>query len=77
MRVDSLTDYEVEAEIAELQRSDAVKLAEREARYKAGRRRRLYQLRWLKKHGEELMAQGYSLESSFLSGSEEEYDTPC
>lgn len=76
MKLEYMTDEEVENEIARLRSSDAVKLAAREQRYKAGRRKTLYQLRWMNKHGEELLAQGYSLESSFLNDGNDS-DEPC
>lgn len=57
-----LTDEQVEAEIAQLNESEAVALARRELRLKYRRRQRLYQLRNLKKRGEELIASGVTRE---------------
>lgn len=58
-----LTDEEVEAEIARLTKSEAVKLARREQRIKYRRRQQLYTLRAYEKRGKELMAQGVTLEA--------------
>ena len=55
---DTLTDEEVELEIERLKESTAVKLAQRERRYKYQRRQYLYTLRWYEKRGKELMAHG-------------------
>ena len=55
---DILTNDEVELEIARLNKSEAVKLAQRVQRYKYRRRQYLYQLRWYEKRGKELMAAG-------------------
>lgn len=52
-----LTDEEVEAEIARLNSSDAVKLARKEERAKNKRRRYLYHLRDLEKRGLALLAE--------------------
>ena len=56
-----LTDEQVEAEIARLTKTDAVKLARREQRVKYRRRQVLYQLRALEKRGKQLMAQGVTM----------------
>lgn len=53
-----LTDEQVEAEIARLTASEAVKLARYEARLKYRRRQFLYNLRDLEKKGKALMAAG-------------------
>ena len=56
-----LTDEQVEAEIARLTKTDAVKLARREQRVKYRRRQVLYSLRALEKRGKQLMAQGVTM----------------
>lgn len=53
-----LTDEQVEAEIARLNASEAVKLARYEARVKYRRRQYLYNLRDLEKKGKALMKAG-------------------
>lgn len=53
-----LTDEQVELEIARLQASEAVKLAQKEVRIKLKRRTYLYQLRLLEKRGKELQTSG-------------------
>lgn len=58
-----LTDEEVEAEIARLTKSEAVKLARREQRIKYRRRQQLYTLRAYEKRGKELMAEGVTMEA--------------
>ena len=55
---DFLTDEDVEREIARLNASPAVKLAEREIALKYQRRKRLYNLRCLEKRGIELARAG-------------------
>ena len=62
-RKDFLTDEAVEAEIARLTATDAVKLARRELRLKYKRRQTLYTLRNLEKRGKELMEAGISIEN--------------
>lgn len=57
-----LTDEQVEAEIAQLNESEAVALARRELRLKYRRRQKLYQLRALEKRGKELIASGVTRE---------------
>ena len=57
-----LTDEDVELEIERLVESDAVKLAQKEHRYKYRRRTYLYNLRALEKRGKELMKLGMTLE---------------
>lgn len=56
-----LTDEQVEAEIARLTKTDAVKLDRREQRVKYRRRQVLYSLRALEKRGKQLMAQGVTM----------------
>lgn len=56
-----LTDEQVEAEIARLTKTDAVKLARREQRVKYRRRQVLYSLRALEKRGKQLMSQGVTM----------------
>lgn len=58
MAKDLMTDEEVELEIERLKESEAVKLAQKERRYKYQRRQYLYTLRWYEKRGKELMAKG-------------------
>ena len=53
-----LTDDEVEREIEELEQSELVKLARKEARLKYARRQRLYNLRNLQKRGQQLKEAG-------------------
>ena len=53
-----MTDDEVELEIARLSESEAVKLAQKERRWRYRRRQYLYTLRWYEKRGKELMAAG-------------------
>ena len=53
-----LTDEQVEAEIARLQKSPQVKLANQERRIREKRRMYLYSLRQLEKKGKELEAAG-------------------
>lgn len=55
---DFMTDEDVELEIARLTKSEAVKLAQKERRYKYRRRQYLYTLRWYEKRGNELISQG-------------------
>jgi len=68
---DYLTDEEVELEIERLKESEAVKLAQRERRYKYQRRQYLYTLRWYEKRGQELIAQGVT-EDNFMETNEME-----
>ena len=58
-----LTDVEVEAEIARLTESEAVKLARREHRIKNRRRQQMYTLRAYEKRGKQLMAEGVTMET--------------
>ena len=54
----TMTDYEVEQEIARLNASPAVALARQEQRLIYRRRQYMYNLRWLEERGKELMAMG-------------------
>lgn len=54
----TMTDYEVEQEIARLKASPEVALAKREQQLIYRRRQYMYQLRWLEGRGKELMAMG-------------------
>ena len=53
----------VEAEISRLNKKPTVKLAQKEQRIIAGRRKRLADLRWLDKRGEVLEAMGWTLDT--------------
>lgn len=59
----NLTDEQVEREIARLQQSQYVKLAEKERRVRNRRRQYLYHLRVLEKKGKELAAAGFTMEN--------------
>lgn len=59
---ETLTDAEVEREIAELEKSPLVALARKNNRLKYMRRQRLYTLRNLRKQGERLQEEGITLE---------------
>ena len=61
MARDMMTDESFKAEVERLKASENVKLAQKEIRLKNKRRKYLYQLRWLEKHGKELAAKGYTL----------------
>ena len=61
-----LTDLQVEAEIERLTHSEAVQLARAEQRIKYKRRQYLYTLRNLEKRGNELMANGVTMDSLAL-----------
>ena len=63
MARDIMTDEQVEQEIARLQESKHVKLARKELRIKEHRRQRMYQLRYWEKRGQQLAAEGYTLEN--------------
>lgn len=56
----------VEAEIARLNKLPAVKLAQKEQRILAGRRKYLSDLRWLEKRGKQLMDAGWTFETISL-----------
>lgn len=71
MARDVLTDEQVEAEIARLQNSPHVKLAEQEKRLRNRRRMYLYGLRQLEKKGKALAESGITpeiLRSMYSSG---------
>lgn len=71
MARDVLTDEQVEAEIARLQNSPHVKLAEQEKRLRNKRRMYLYGLRQLEKKGKALEESGITpeiLRSMYSSG---------
>ena len=59
----NLTDEQVEREIARLQQSPYVKLAEKERRVRTRRRQYLYHLRVLEKKGKDLSAAGFTMEN--------------
>lgn len=59
----NLTDEQVEREIARLQQSQYVKLAEKERRVRTRRRQYLYHLRVLEKKGKDLAAAGFTMEN--------------
>lgn len=70
-----LTDEQVEAEIARLQNSPHVKLANQERRLRERRRMYLYGLRQLEKKGKELERAGITPEVlKSMYSSEPEYD---
>lgn len=58
-----MTDEAYKAEVERLKASEHVKLAQREINLRNKRKKYLYQLRWLEKHGKELAAKGYTLEN--------------
>lgn len=62
MARESLSDMQVEQEIARLQESPYVKLANRERRVRERRRMYLYSLRQLEKKGKALEASGITME---------------
>lgn len=62
MARDILTDNQVEQEIARLQESPYVKLANKERRVRNRRRMYLYHLRQMEKKGKELEASGVTAE---------------
>lgn len=53
----------VEQEIDRLNKSPAVKLAQKEQRLLLRRKKWLYQLRWLEKRGKTLMAEGWTFDT--------------
>lgn len=68
-------DELIDAEIERLNKSDAVKLAQKEQRLKNRKRKYLADLRWLEKRGKKLMAEGWTpdtLELLFKDIPEEE-----
>ena len=74
-----MTDEEVEREIEALRADEDVRLTQLENRLKARerlkRRTILYNLRWAKKHGEELREAGYTRELLYEAYAESEADT--
>lgn len=69
-----LTDEEVEAEIEKLKKSEAVKLARKQARLIYKRRQTLYNLRDLEKKGKALMEAGITsemLDVMYLEGEDD------
>lgn len=58
-----LSDQQVEQEIARLQQSQYVKLAEKERRVRTKRRQYLYHLRQMEKKGKELSASGFTVDN--------------
>lgn len=65
-----LTDELVEKEIERLKNTREVKLAQLENKIKYKRRQALYQLRWLEKHGRELLESG--IDEEVLKGMDED-----
>ncbi len=63
MAKDFLTDEQVEMEINRLLHSDAVQLAKKEIRIKYKRRQYMYTLRNMEKRGNQLKADGVTLEN--------------
>lgn len=63
MRRENLTDAEVEIEIARLNSSQEVKLAQKEIRIKNKRRCYMAQLRCLEKRGKQLKEMGITAEN--------------
>lgn len=63
MARDLLTDEMVEEEIRRLNDSEAVQLALREQKIKYRRRQKMYQLRWMEKRGQKMMAEGITLDN--------------
>lgn len=70
---DLMSDEEVALEIARLNESEAVNLAQKEQHWKNRRRQYLYTLRWYEKRGKELMAAGVT-EDAFADFAEFETD---
>lgn len=62
MEKKTLTDAQVEQEIARLQESHHVKLARKEERIRYARRQYLYTLRMYEKKGKQLEASGITME---------------
>lgn len=56
-------DELVDAEIARLRNTEAVKIAQKEQRLLYRKRKYLADLRWLEKRGEKLMADGWTLDT--------------
>lgn len=75
MKNPRLTDKQVEKEIERLKQSEHVKLAQKEQRIKADRRRKyLADLRWYEKRGRELEAAGVTFDNiqAFVEAAEED-----
>lgn len=72
----AITDEAVEQEIARLLESPYVALSKRESRIRNRRRQYMYSLRSMERHGQELEAQGITMET--LDELDREiYDDPC
>lgn len=56
-------DELVDAEIARLRKTEAVKLAQKEQRLLYRKRKYLADLRWMEKRGKALMAEGWTLDT--------------
>ena len=56
-------DELLDAEIARLRNTEAVKLAQKEQRLRYRRQKYLADLRWLEKRGKQLMAEGWTAET--------------
>lgn len=56
-------DELVDAEIARLRNTEAVKLAQKEHRLRNRRQKYLADLRWMEKRGKQLMADGWTLDT--------------
>lgn len=56
-------DELVDAEIARLRNTEAVKIAQKEQRLLYRKRKYLADLRWLEKRGKKLMADGWTLDA--------------
>lgn len=63
MRRETLSDTEVEIEIARLTASEDVRLAKKETQIKLRRRQYMYGLRVLEKRGKELAANGITFDN--------------
>ena len=75
MKNPRLTEHQVEKEIERLKQSEHVKLAMKEQRVKADRRRKyLADLRWMEKRGKELEAAGVTWDNiqAFVEAAEED-----
>ena len=59
----AMTEEAYKAEVERLKANEHVKLAQKEINLRNKRKKYLYQLRWLEKHGKELAAKGYTLEN--------------
>lgn len=74
MARDTLSDMQVEQEIARLQESPYVKLANRERRVRERRRMYLYSLRQLEKKGKALEESGITMEVLNTLAEYEDYE---